>query len=77
MRLIPEVLAVAGLALGKVIYRRHDRLHQDVAAGPVIRTCSARVQRCRTFQSAAMNWDASVSGSYQSGLGIGRCKNKT
>src|SRR5229473_597366 len=33
--------------------------------GTVTRTCSARVQRCRTFQSAAMNWDGSVSGSYQ------------
>jgi hypothetical protein len=33
--------------------------------GTVMRTCSARAQRCRTFQSAAMNWDGSVSGSYQ------------
>jgi hypothetical protein len=32
MRLIPEVLVVAGLALRIVINRRHDRLHQDVAA---------------------------------------------
>jgi hypothetical protein len=33
MRLIPEVLAVAGLALGIVVDRLHDRLHQYVAAG--------------------------------------------
>jgi hypothetical protein len=32
VRLIQEVLAVAGLALGIVVYRRDDRLHQDVTA---------------------------------------------
>ena len=32
MRLTPKVFSVAGLALGKVVDRRHDRLHQDVAA---------------------------------------------
>jgi hypothetical protein len=33
MRLAPEVLAAAGLALGIVVDRRHDRLYQDGAAG--------------------------------------------
>jgi hypothetical protein len=68
VRLAPKVFAVAGLALRIVVYRRHDRLIACTSTwlpGTVMRTCSARVQRCRTFQSAAMNWDGSVSGSYQ------------
>jgi len=44
--------------------------------GTVTRTCSARVHRRRTSQSAAMNFDGSVSGSYQKGLGMNRFKNK-
>jgi hypothetical protein len=32
MRPAPKILAVAGLALGVVVYRRHDRLYEHVAA---------------------------------------------
>jgi hypothetical protein len=32
VRPTPEIFAVAGLALGIVVYRRHDRLNQYVAA---------------------------------------------
>jgi hypothetical protein len=65
MRLPPKVFAVAGLALRIVVDGRHDRLNQYGLPGTVIRACSARIHRCRTFQSAAINCDGSVCGSYQ------------